>query len=362
LEQSGKNYKTIVVKIGSSLFCRADNEIDTAVFDSIVTQVTSLVQRDREVVVVSSGAIALGMQILGLNNRPKELENLQAAAAVGQNELMNTYGRFLKARGYYAAQILLTSEDFADRRRYLNAKNTLLALLRYRKKGPKTVIPVINENDTVSTDEIKFGDNDRLSAQVAALISADLLVILSDVDGLLERDKKTVVRLVEKITPQIRALASSTNRKTSVGGMATKIDAAKMAVDSGIPCVLANGRKYNCIVSAVEDPLNAGTLFVPIPKGLAARKRWIAFSTKVKGTIVVDDGARTALLNNKSLLAVGVIGVQGEFESGDVVKVIDRQNTEVARGKVSVPRKQLEKIKGTRFDKEIIHRDNMAVL
>ncbi len=362
MEQSEKNYKRIVVKIGSSLFCRSNNEIDTAIFDNIVSQVTSLAREGKEVTVVSSGAIALGMQILGLKDRPKELENLQAAAAVGQNELMNTYGRSLRTRGYRAAQILLTSEDFADRRRYLNAKNTLLALLRYRKKDIKTVIPIINENDTVSTNEIKFGDNDRLSAQVAALISADLLVILSDVDGLLEKDKKTVVRLVEKITPQIRALAAPTNRKTCVGGMITKIEAAKIAADSGIPCVIANGRKNNCILSAVYDIAHAGTVFLPIQKGLAARKRWIAFSTRIKGAVIVDDGAGAALANQKSLLAVGVTGVQGEFESGDVVKVIDKHNSEVARGRVSVSSRQLEKIKGTRFDKEVIHRDNMVVL
>jgi glutamate 5-kinase len=362
LEQLKGNCKRVVIKIGSSLFCGARNELDFTVFEKLVSQVTFLAQSGREVAVVSSGAIALGMHSLRLKERPKELANLQAAAAIGQNELMNTYARFLKARGFLAAQILLTSEDFSDRKRYLNARNTLIALLGYRKCGTEAVIPIINENDTVSTDEIRFGDNDRLSAQVAALVSADLLVILSDVDGLLEKDKKTLVPLVEKITPGIRALASPTNSKTCVGGMITKIDAAKIASDSGIPCVIANGRKHDSIILAVQNLPGAGTLFLPIQKGLAAKKRWIAFSTRTKGRVVVDEGAKAALANNKrSLLAVGITAVQGVFEPGDIVQVTDRQGNDFARGKVSVSSKQLEKVIGTRFGKEVIHRDNIVV-
>ncbi|MBI4708363.1 MAG: glutamate 5-kinase [Candidatus Omnitrophica bacterium] len=355
-----KDYKRIVIKVGSSLFYAADNTLDFAVFDNVVRQVIHLVKANKEVIIVSSGAIALGMHLLGLRERPKKLGDLQAAAAIGQNELMNTYRRVFGGSDCFAAQILLTWEDFYDRKRYLNAKNTLLALLEYRKYRIQRLIPIINENDTVSTEEIKFGDNDRLSALVATLINADLLIILSDVDGLLDKNKK-VITVVDEIKSQIKALACPTTKKTCVGGMITKIEAAKIAVDSGIPCVIANGIHKNVILSAIENPAQVGTLFVP-KKGLAARERWIAFGTKPKGKITVDDGAKKALINKKSLLSVGVITCEGIFESGDIVKVTDNQNREFARGKVNLSSKQLDKVKGRRYDKEIIHRDNIVIL
>jgi glutamate 5-kinase len=354
-----KNYKRIVVKIGSSLFYSADNTFDSEIFGNLCSQITSLVKEAREVIVVSSGAIALGMQVLGLKDRPKELSDLQAAAAIGQNELMNAYRKFF-GKGWFCAQILLTWDDFNDRERYKNAKQTLLALLGPRKYHFQGIVPIINENDTVSTDEIKFGDNDQLSARVSALISADLLIILSDVDGLLDKNKK-VIPVIYEITQEIKELANPTNKKTCVGGMVTKIEAAKIAVDSGIPCVIANGRQQNIISLVTKEPERYGTLFIP-KKGLKERKRWIAFGTKPKGKIIVDDGAKRALLNQKSLLAVGVIGVEGIFSSGDTVSVVDTQHVEIARGKISVSNKTLEKVKGERFDKEIIHRDNIVIL
>jgi glutamate 5-kinase len=221
-------------------------------------------------------------------------------------------------------------------------------------------IPIVNENDTVSTDEIKFGDNDRLSALVATLINADLLIILSDVDGLLDKSKK-VIPVVDEITARIKELACPTDKKTCVGGMTTKIEAAKIAMDSGIPCVIANGRTKDIILSAIKEPERYGTLFSP-KKGLAARERWIAFGTKPRGKIIVDDGAKRALINKKSLLSVGIIASEGSFESGDIVSVIDTEKFEFARGKVSLSSKQLDKIKGRRYDKEIIHRDNIVIL
>jgi len=353
LKQLGKDYKRIVVKIGSSLFYAADNNFYLKNLYSIVNQIADLLKAGKEIVVVSSGAIAFGMHRLRLKERPKQLFNLQAIAALGQNELMATYNRLFEDK-VYSSQILLTRDDFIDRTRYLNAKNTLLALLRYHS------VPIINENDTVSTDEIKFGDNDRLSALVASLINADLLIILSDVDGLLDEDRK-VVRVVDEITPQIKAIACPTSKKTCVGGMITKIEAAKIAMDSGIPCVIANGRSKDIILSVIKEPEKYGTLFVP-KKGLAARERWIAFGTKPKGRISVDDGARRALLNKKSLLSVGVTGFQGNFETGDIVSVIDKQDDEFARGKVGLSSKQLDKVKGSRYDKEVIHRDNIVIL
>lgn len=354
MKESVKDYKRIVVKIGSSLFYGDNNNLDFSVFNAVAKQITDLAKAGKEMVVVSSGAIALGMHLLGLKERPRQLYLLQAAAAIGQNEVIWKYRKIFDSMGYHGAQVLLTWEDFNDRKRYLNAKNTLLALLKYHS------IPIINENDTVSTDEIKFGDNDRLSALVSSLISADLLIILSDVDGLLDKDKK-VIRVVDEITPQIRSLACSTDKKTCVGGMITKIEAAKVAVDSGIPCIIANGRSRDIISLVIKSPEKYGTLFLP-KKSLAAKKRWIAFGTKPKGKILVDDGAKTALLNKKSLLSVGVVDLEGNFEVGEIVSVIDKQNYEFARGKVSVGCKQLDKVKGSRFDKEIIHRDNIVIL
>jgi glutamate 5-kinase len=222
------------------------------------------------------------------------------------------------------------------------------------------VIPIVNENDTISTGEIKFGDNDQLSARVAALINADLLVMLSDVDGLLDREKN-VIRVIDEITPQIKDLASPSQKKTSVGGMITKIEAAKIAMNSGISCVIANGHRENIILSIVDEPERHGTLFIP-KKFLDARKRWIAFGTKPKGKIIVDDGAKRALLANKSLLSVGVVSVIGDFTSASTASVLDIHKTEFARGKVNISSKELEKVKGKRFDKEIIHRDNIVIL
>ncbi len=355
MQLSEKNYKRIVIKIGSSLFSADKKKLDFKLLDDFTNQICCLIADKKEVVLVSSGAIALGMSVLEIDCRPKELSVLQAVAALGQNELMNVYREFFKKRKIDCGQILLTWDDFVDRSRYLNAKNTLTTLL---KLG---IIPIINENDTVSTDEIKFGDNDRLSALVSCLISADLLLILSDVDGLLERDKKTVIRLVSEISHEISSLASSTDKKTSVGGMITKIEAAHIAVDSGIPCVIANGRRKDIILSVIKEPEKHGTLFLP-KKGLTERERWIAFGTRPKGKVVVDEGAKKALMNKKSLLSVGVIGTESIFESGDIVSVVDKQGNEFGRGKAGISSKKLEEVKGRRFDKEIIHRDNIVIL
>ena len=355
MKLSEKKYKRITVKVGSSLFCLRDNTLDVRAFNNIAGQIADLVKQGYEVVVVSSGAIALGMQALGLKKRPGDLANLQAAAAVGQNQLMNLYGKFFQELGIKAGQVLLTWEDFNDRRRYLNAKNTLLALLKAK------AVPIINENDTVSTDEIKFGDNDRLSALVSSLVSSNILIILSDIDGLMDENRKTVIRLVDDITPEIKSLASPSDKLTSVGGMITKIEAAKIAVDSGIPCVIANGRKKDIIFSAINQPEKAGTLFIS-KKSLNSRKRWIAFSTKPKGKVIVDEGAKNALINKKSLLSVGVYAIEGAFEADDIVSVMDKLHSEFARGRVGFSSRQLDKVKGSRMDKEVIHRDNIVIL
>ena len=351
--QLPREYKRIVIKIGASLLYSGNSELDCSLLDEICSQIADLIKDKKEIAVVSSGAIALGMSVLDLASRPKELSYLQAVAAIGQHELMNVYRGFFKGRQLNCAQVLLTWEDFADRKRYLNAKNTLLKLLKLR------AVPVINENDTVSTDEIKFGDNDRLSALVSTLVSADLLIILSDVDGLLNRNKR-VIPLVDKITPEIKELACPTDKKTCVGGMVTKIEAAKIAVGSGIPCIIANGRRKGIISSVIKEPEKYGTLFAP-KKGLAAKQRWIAFGTKPKGRIIIDAGAKTALLNNKSLLSVGVLSVEGNFECGDIAAVTCA-GVEIARGKVGLSSKELSKVRGMRSEKEVIHKNNIVVL
>ncbi|OGX19322.1 MAG: glutamate 5-kinase [Omnitrophica WOR_2 bacterium RBG_13_44_8b] len=353
MRQSVKKYNRIVLKIGSSLLCPDWENLNLGLFQDIAEQIAALVQGGKQLVVVSSGAIALGMHELGLKDRPGQLYNLSASAAIGQNALMNTYSKFLGAK-VRTAQVLLTWDDFADRKRYLSAKQTIEALLKYRS------VPIVNENDTVSTDEIKFGDNDRLSALVAKLISADILIILSDIDGLLDKNKN-VIPVVQDISPQIKSLACPTNKKVCVGGMVTKIEAAKIAVDSGIPCVIANGRKKDIILSVLKEPRTSGTLFVP-KKGLKAREHWIAFGTKPKGNIIVDDGAKQALLNKKSLLSVGITGCFGDFETGDIVSLKDKSDDEFARGKISLGNKELDKVKGKRYHKEIIHRDNIVIL
>ena len=356
MKQSQKNYKRVVIKIGSSFLCSDGLHPDCAALRGISEKIAQLVKDGVEVVIVSSGAIAFGMHILGLKERPKELHYLQASSAVGQNELMDHYRKLFREKNINSSQVLLTWDDFTDKKRYANTRNTLLTLLKLGS------VPVINENDTVSTDEIKFGDNDRLSALVASLISADLLVILSDVDGLLDKNKK-IVRVVPEITSQIKELACPTSKKTCVGGMITKIEAAKIAVDSGIPCVIANGRSPDLIFRIVKEPDSIGnwTLFLPKKGYLAASKRWIAFSAKPKGKIIVDDGAKKALVNKKSLLSVGVVGVEGNFENQDVVSIVDRQGNEFARGKTCLACGQLDKVKGMCFEKEIVHRDNIVV-
>ena len=328
-----KEYKRIVIKIGSSLFFPKWQEVDLGLLNDIVRQISQLVESGKEVAIVASGAIALGMHELGSKERPKELEILQSMSAIGQSKLMDTYRSRFQNKGFHCAQILLTWEDFNDRRRYLNAKNTLLTLLSMER-----VIPIVNENDTISTDEIKFGDNDQLSARVATLINADLLIMLSDVDGLLDR-QNNVIRIIDEVTAQIKQLASPSQKKTSVGGMITKIEAAQIAMDSGIACVIANGHKENIILSVIKEPERNGTLFIP-KKCLDARKRWIAFGTKTKGKIIVDEGAKKALLDNKSLLSVGVTNVTGDFASGDTVSVLDSQKNEFARGKVGICAKE----------------------
>ncbi len=253
--RSLKKYKRIVVKVGSSLFSGKANKLDTRLAGKIAKQVSDLIKQGKEVVLVSSGAIALGMSILKLSERPKKLQELQAAAAIGQHELMHVYKLALAEFKLNCAQLLLSWDDFLGIR-YTNAKHTLNTLLKLN------CVPIINENDTVATEEIKLGDNDRLSALVAMLVEADLLIILSDVEGLLDKNRK-IIRRVDKITGEIKSLACPTNKRTCVGGMVTKIEAARIAVEAGVPCVIAHGRLEKIISKLTHDPFSQGTIFLP---------------------------------------------------------------------------------------------------
>jgi len=253
--QSRRNYKRVVVKIGSSLFASDKSKLDTGLLGQFAGEISGLIKGGKEVVIVSSGAIALGMAILKLTQRPKRLELLQAAAAIGQHELMHVYKLALNKYRLNCAQLLLTWDDFIGAR-YANAKQTLNTLLKLK------LVPIINENDTVATEEIKFGDNDRLSALVSILVEADLLIILSDVEGLLDKNKK-IIRQVDKITGEINSLACPTDKKICVGGMVTKLEAARIAIQGGVPCVIANGHRAKIISQLTNNPFSQGTIFLP---------------------------------------------------------------------------------------------------
>lgn len=323
---------------------------------AIARQINVLLEDEREVVLVSSGAIACGMALLNLKQRPKEIAVLQAAAAIGQNELMGIYRKLFGSHRRICAQLLLTWEDFEERPRYLNVRKTVLTLLRQK------VLPIINENDTVATDEIRFGDNDKLSSLMASLIGADLLIILSDVEGLYYLPGKEVIKTVERITPQIIQLCRNTDKQTCVGGMSSKIEAIKISSHSGIPAIIASGKSADTILKAASGQ-PVGTFFMPQGKNLEARKRWIAYGTRPKGAIVIDEGAKNALVKDgRSLLSVGIAAIKGTFSKNEAVSIVDTHMREIARGKVNFSAEELEAQSGIRLKKEVIHRDNLVLL
>ncbi|NQU10933.1 glutamate 5-kinase [bacterium] len=339
----------LVIKLGTGLLTDNANRLDEAKIAALADQVARLRADGREVAVVSSGAIAAGMAVLGLTRRPKQLAELQACAAIGQGKLMALYDEVFGRHGVHAGQVLLTHDDLKNRTRHLNARNTLLNLLE------RGIIPIINENDTVSVEEIKFGDNDRLAALAATLIDADLLVILSHVAGLLEADQ--VVPLVPEITPAIVRLAGGTTRVTSVGGMISKIDAARIVTRAGIAMIIASGEQPD-MLDRLRSGEDLGTLFVPRTPKLASRKRWIAFFQHTAGTLVVDDGARAALCaGGKSLLAKGIVAVRGEFGPDAVISICDQKEVEIARGLAKVASNRIDAKAGV-----VVHRDDLVIL
>jgi glutamate 5-kinase len=360
----------IVVKIGSALVVdEAQAAPRTAWLDSVAADIEALRARGADVIVVSSGAIALARRALGLTQKRLKLEEKQAAAAVGQIRLAQAWTQALSAHALTAAQLLLTLDDTEDRRRYLNARETLNTLLALR------CIPVINENDTVATAEIRFGDNDRLSARVAEMVQADQLILLSDIDGLYTADPRRDptaehIPVVEVITPEIEAMGGDPPPGYSSGGMRTKLAAARIATQAGCAMAIAIGR--------VERPLQAleqgarCTWFLPVPEGRTARKRWIAGSLSALGVLTVDAGAARALANGRSLLPAGVRTVEGTFERGDPVMIMGPDGSPLGRGLSAYASSDAERIAGHRSDQieailgwrgrdEMVHRDDLVL-
>jgi glutamate 5-kinase len=352
-----KSISRLVVKLGTGVLTDNRKQIDPAQLEQLVAQVAALRKSGKEIVLVTSGAVGAGMGALGYEKRPNELAELQACAAVGQSRLMATYAELFAKHNLHVAQVLLTHEDLEHHERHLNARNTLVTLLG------RGVVPIINENDAVSFMEIKFGDNDKLSALVASLLPTDLLVILTTVDGVIENFSKSnpkTISVIEQIDSTIEKLAGGTTSETAVGGMASKVQAAKIVVRSGIPLVIASGKKKNVLakVLAGEDE---GTLFVAQPNKLQGRKRWIAFCHHPKGALFVDDGAKKALREaGKSLLPPGVARCEGEFAADDVVRICDLDGTEFARGIAKFSAEEIRAKKLARV--ELVHRDDLVIL
>ncbi len=352
-----KDVTRIVVKLGTGVLTDARKQPDPAQMEQLVAQIAEQRRAGKEMVLVSSGAVGAGMGAFGYARRPTDLAELQACAAVGQSRLMAIYDKLFSAFGLSVAQILLTHEDLEHHERHLNARNTLVTLLRHG------VVPIINENDVVSFTELKFGDNDKLSVLVASLLPADLVVLLTTVDGVLENFGKPnprTVPLIERIDARVESLAGGTDSATAVGGMASKIEAARIAVRSGIPLVIASGKKKQTLARVLAGQ-DEGTLFVPQSTRLRGRKRWIAFFHHPKGTLFVDAGARKALRENgKSLLPPGVARCEGQFSAGEVVRICDLDGTEFARGIAGFAAAEIQAGQLKRV--EVVHRDNLVIL
>jgi glutamate 5-kinase len=363
--------RRLIVKIGSSLLTGGGRGLDTAAIAAWVAQIAAIRHRNTEIVLVSSGSVAEGMCRLGWKTRPHALHELQAAASVGQMGLVQTYESMFQKHGLHTAQILLTHDDLSNRQRYLNARSTLLTLLELG------VVPVINENDTVATEEIRFGDNDTLAALVANLLDADLLVILTDQQGLYERDPTLdpTARLIHEAginDPSLSDMVGESRSGLGRGGMITKLRAARLASRSGAATVIACGREQDIVPRIVEGEA-IGTFLAPDESPLLARKRWLAGQLKLKGRLYLDEGAVKVLKDSgKSLLSIGVTAVEGDFSRGDLVACVDTEGYEVARGLVNYgadetrlimrqPSSHIEKLLGYVDEPELIHRDNLVL-
>ena len=362
--------RKVVIKIGSGVISNAQG-LETDRVAAIAEDVCRLLDNGLEIILVSSGAVAAGKGQLGIVGRPQTIPQKQAAAAIGQTRIIREYRETFQARNYNVAQVLLTRDDLSNRRRYLNARNTVTTLLEYG------VTPVVNENDTVVVEEIRFGDNDNLSALVTSLVDADLLIILSDVDGLFDRDPSEnpdaqLIPVVERVTPAIEAMGGQSHSSLGTGGMSTKLKAAKRAALSGVGTLIVNGRSPS-ILSRIFAGEEVGTYVLPAQSKLTAKKHWIAFSKKPRGKLLIDDGGRRAVVKHgKSLLPSGICGVDGGFERGDAVRLCDRDGKEFGRGVISyslaetlqIMGKQcaeIEKVLGYKYRDEVVCRDDLVL-
>jgi len=366
--------RRVVVKVGSSTLTRG-GQIRAAAFTSLARQIAALLADEREIVLVSSGAIAMGAHRLGWDHPGHTIPEKQAAAAVGQIGLVDLYRRRFATHGREVAQLLLTRSGLEDRERFLNARHTLQELIALG------VVPIVNENDTVATEEIRFGDNDNLSANLVNLVGAQLLVILTDVDGLYERPPRegepvpALIETVEQITPEIEEAARGAASAFGRGGMQTKLEAARTAARSGAATVVCNGSKRNALLRVASGD-SEGTLFLPDEPGqrMASRKHWLAFTTRARGTLVIDAGAARAILEGgRSLLPAGILEVRGEFGIGDTVSCVDQEGRELARGLAAYPSsaatairgvatQEVERVLGYSNGGAVIHRDDLVVL
>ncbi|GAW93339.1 glutamate 5-kinase [Calderihabitans maritimus] len=361
----------LVVKVGTSSLTHSTGKLNLFQLEKIVRQVADIANQGKEIVLVTSGAVGAGMGKLGFREKPRTIPDKQAAAAVGQGILLHMYEKLFAEYGHTVAQVLLTREDLADRKRYLNARNALATLLHYR------VIPIVNENDTIAVEEIRLGDNDTLAALVAGLVDADLLMLLTDTDGFYTADPQKdpdakLLTIIEDISADLEKVAEGAGSTFGTGGMETKLHAAKISMNFGIPMIIANGFKEGVIWRNLQGEIT-GTLFIPRETKLHSKKRWIAYGSDIQGAIHVDAGAAHAILEaGKSLLPIGVVRVEGNFEPGNVVSVISPEGVEIARGIVNYSSQDIDKIKGRRTSEiaevlghkdydEVIHRNNLTV-
>jgi len=364
--------KKAVIKVGSSVLSQSDGSLSLSIFDEIAGEVHKLRSKNIEIVIVSSGAIALGMKKLKISKKPVEISMKQAIAACGQNSLIGQYERAFSKYETNVAQILVTHDGLSDRKRFLNARKTILTLLQMG------IVPIVNENDTVAVEEIMIGDNDNLAASVTTLIEADLLVMLTDIEGLYSKDPRhndgaELISVIEEISEDILKNAGDTLGSTTAGGMKTKIEAAAKAAAFGVPTVIASG-KSGGELSRIFKGADVGTLILPSEKSFKGRKHWIAFTLKPAGELIIDEGAVKALTSSgKSLLPSGIKQVKGEFGVGEPVSCVDESGSEVARGLTSygsgdikkiagLKTSQIEKVLGYKYSDEVIHRDDLAII
>ena len=364
--------KRVVVKVGTSTLTHSTGKLNLWRIEKLVRELADLSNQGKEMILVTSGAVGAGMELLKLKEKPKTIPEKQAAAAVGQGILMHTYEKFFSEHGQVVAQVLLTREDSVKRTRYTNCRNTLLTLI---KMG---VIPIINENDAVSIDELKIGDNDTLSAMVASIVDADVLIILSDIEGVYTDNPQSnpsaqLIEEITEITPQMEAMAGGPGTLRGTGGMYTKIQAGKIAINSGISMVIASGLRDG-VLREVLTGENVGTIFLSKENRLQVRKRWLAFGARTQGVITVDKGCEKAILSGgSSLLAAGITAAAGDFDHGNTISVVTIEGREIARGIANyngedtrkimgVHTNELVKILGSKPYDEVIHRDNMVLL